>query len=100
MALTLRQQHTLINAAPFNGRVEAAVTKFAVYRQNTAPDAWSKNVLEDANYRLMVVNTLRWYVLSNVAAAGDLTEDGDDSTALDAAVQGEVETQITRIYGA
>jgi hypothetical protein len=100
MALTLLQKHQLINSAPFNGRVEAGAVKLAVYRQNANPDAWSKDLLEDANYRLGVVNTLRWYVLENVAANAELTAGGDDSTATDAAIQGEIDAQVTRIYGA
>ena len=100
MALSLLQKHQLINAAPFNGRIESGAVKLAVYRQNAAPDQWSKNVLEDDNYRRSVVNTLRWYVLENVAAGGDLTEGGDDSTAADSAIQGEIDAQVARIYGA
>ena len=98
--LTLLQKHQLINAAPFNGRIEAGAVKLAVYRQNAAPDQWSKNLLEDANYRRSVVDTLRWYVLENVAANADLTAGGDDSTATDGAIQTEIDAQVTRIYGA
>ena len=100
MALTLLEKHQLINATPFNGRIESGAVKLAVYRQNAAPDQWSKDLLEDDNYRRSVVNTLRWYVLENVAASADLTAGGDDSTANDAAIQGEIDAQVTRIYGA
>ena len=100
MALSLLQKHQLINAAPFNGRIESGVVKLAVYRQGTSPDQWSKDVLEDDNYRRAVVNTLRWYVLENVASGGDLTAGGDDSTATDSAIQGEIDAQAARIYGA
>jgi hypothetical protein len=98
--LTLLQKHNLINATPFNGRIEAGAVKLAVYRQNAAPDQWSKDLLENDGYRRAVVNTLRWYVLENVAASADLTAGGDDSTATDAAIQGEIDAQVARIYGA
>ena len=100
MALTLLQKHALINAAPFNGRIEAGAAKLAVYRQSAAPDQWSKDLLENANYRRSVVDTLRWSVVENVAANADLTANGDDSTATDAAIQGEIDAQVARIYGA
>ena len=99
MALSLLQKHQLINAAPFTGRIESGAVKLAVYRQNAAPDQWSKDLLENDNYRRSVVNTLRWYVLENVAASADLTAGGDDSTANDAAIQNEIDAQVTRIYG-
>lgn len=105
MALTYVQRTQVANALLFQQRIEAAVIKYAVYLRNAATGGtrgqWAKDVLDDANYRASQVQYLKWYVLENVASALAVTGSDAtlDSTATDAAIQGQVETQVNAVTG-
>lgn len=104
MALTYVQQHDLINAAQFLGRIETAVVRYAVYLRNTSATGrkgdWARDTLENDAYRAATIASLKFYVVQNVAAGGALTGSGAtlDSDATDAAIQSEVEAQINARY--